>query len=102
MINYVTKRLYLSLRSMNNDTEDLIQYRRMLFSIAYNKLGTIVDAEDMVQETYASWLQSDKSHVVNTRFYLMRIISNKCITHLNNIRKDREAYTGTWLPDPKV
>jgi len=87
---------------MNNDREDLIQYRKMLFSIAYNMLGTISDAEDMMQETYASWLESDKSHVVNTRFYLIRIITNKCITHLNNIRKDREAYTGTWLPEPLV
>jgi RNA polymerase sigma-70 factor (ECF subfamily) len=85
-----------------NDREDLIQYKKMLFSIAYNMLGTVSDAEDMVQETYTSWLESDKSHVVNAKFYLIRIVTNKCITHLNNIRKDREAYTGTWLPEPLV
>ena len=86
--------------SMTIDKEDPIQYKKMLFSIAYNMLGTIADAEDMVQETYASWLESDKSHVANARFYLIRTISNKCITHLNNTRRLRETYKGTWLPEP--
>ncbi len=71
-----------------------------MFSIAYNMLGTIADAEDMVQETYASWLEKDKSHVENTKFYLIRMISNKCISHLNKLKQQREAYKGTWLPEP--
>lgn len=74
----------------------------MLFSIAYNMLGTIADAEDMVQETYVSWLNSDKSHVENVRFYLIRTISNKCITRLRKLKLEREAYKGTWLPEPLV
>ena len=74
----------------------------MLFSIAYNMLGTIADAEDMVQETYIGWLGSDKSHVENARFYLIRTISNKCITHLKKLKQHRELYTGTWLPEPLV
>ena len=72
----------------------------MLFSIAYNMLGTISDAEDMVQESFVSWLNSDKSHVENIKFYLIRTVSNKCITHLKKIKEQREAYTGIWLPEP--
>jgi len=72
----------------------------MLFSIAYNMLGTISDAEDMVQETFISWLNSDKSHVENIKFYLIRTVSNKCITHLKKIKEQREAYNGIWLPEP--
>jgi RNA polymerase sigma-70 factor (ECF subfamily) len=72
----------------------------MLFAIAYNMLGSIADAEDMVQETYASWLESDKSYVLNPKFYLIRTVSNKCISHLKKLKQQRETYKGTWLPDP--
>lgn len=72
----------------------------MLFSIAYNMLGTTTDAEDMVQETYVNWLNTNKSHVENIKFYLIRTISNKCITHLRKLKKERETYKGTWLPEP--
>lgn len=72
----------------------------MLFAIAYNMLGTTADAEDMVQETYVNWLNTHKSHVENIKFYLIRTISNKCITHLKKLKKERETYKGTWLPEP--
>ncbi|WP_262247148.1 sigma-70 family RNA polymerase sigma factor [Parapedobacter soli] len=80
--------------------EEIDQYRGMLFSIAYNMLGMVSDAEDMVQETYASWMESDKSHVKNVKFYLIRTISNKCISHLRKLKKERVNYIGTWLPEP--
>lgn len=86
----------------NHDQQDISQFRTMLFSIAYNMLGTIADAEDMVQETYVSWLKSDKSHVENVRFYLIRTLSNKCISRLRKLKLEREAYKGTWLPEPLV
>lgn len=72
----------------------------MLFSIAYNMLGTTTDAEDMVQETYINWLNTNKSHVENIKFYLIRTVSNKCINHLKKLKKERETYKGTWLPEP--
>jgi len=87
---------------MDSTKEDIDQYRSMLFSIAYNMLGIIADAEDMVQETYISWLDSDKSHVENARFYLIRTISNKCISHLKKLKQQRDIYTGIWLPEPLV
>jgi RNA polymerase sigma-70 factor (ECF subfamily) len=85
---------------MKQGKSNIDEFRPMLFSIAYNMLGTVADAEDMVQETYFSWLNSDKSHVENTKFYLIRTVSNKCITYLKNLKKEREAYEGTWLPEP--
>lgn len=81
-------------------TEEVHRYRRMLFSIAYNMLGSIADAEDMVQETYASWFQKDRSTIKEPRHYLIRTVSNKCITHLKISQKQRELYKGTWLPEP--
>lgn len=85
---------------MKEESEAINPYRTMLFSIAYNMLGTLADAEDMVQETYASWLASDKSHVQSVKFYLIRTVSNKCITHLRKLKQERAAYIGTWLPEP--
>lgn len=79
---------------------EISQFRPLLFSIAYNMLGSVADAEDMVQETYASWLKNDKAHVKNPKFYLTRSISNKCLTFLKRIKQEREAYAGTWLPEP--
>lgn len=85
---------------MEQKYHDINEFRPMLFSIAYNMLGASSDAEDMVQETYVSWLHADRSHVENIKFYLIRTISNKCITHLKKLKKQREAYLGTWLPEP--
>lgn len=85
---------------MTEEKQNIDEFRPMLFSIAYNMLGTVADAEDMVQETYISWLSSDKSHVENIKFYLIRTVSNKCITYLKKLKKEREAYKGTWLPEP--
>jgi RNA polymerase sigma-70 factor (ECF subfamily) len=65
-------------------------------------LGSIADAEDMVQETFLSWMNSDKSHVENPKFYLIRAITNKCISHLRKLKQERETYTGVWLPEPVV
>lgn len=81
---------------------DINQYRPVLFSIAYNMLGSIADAEDMVQETFLSWLNSDKSHVENPKFYLIRAVCNKCINRLKELKRERETYTGVWLPEPVV
>lgn len=81
---------------------DAVEYRRLLFTIAYNMVGSIGDAEDIVQETFAYWYSHDQSHVDNPRQYLIKAVSNRCINHLKQIQRTRKAYTGTWLPEPLV
>ena len=77
------------------------QYRGLLFSVAYRMLGTIVDAEDMLQETFLRWLQSgDEEQIRSPRAFLVTIISRLCINQLQSARSQREEYVGQWLPEP--
>jgi RNA polymerase sigma-70 factor, ECF subfamily len=76
------------------------QYRGLLFSIAYRMLGTIADAEDMLQETFIRWHQSADQNVRSPRAFLVTIISRLCLNHLQSARVQREEYVGEWLPEP--
>jgi RNA polymerase sigma-70 factor, ECF subfamily len=76
------------------------QHRGLLFSIAYRMLGTIADAEDMLQETFIRWHQSADQNVRSPRAFLVTIISRLCLNHLQSARVQREEYVGEWLPEP--
>jgi RNA polymerase sigma-70 factor, ECF subfamily len=76
------------------------QYRPLLFAIAYRMLGTVTDAEDMVQETFLRWQQTAETTVKSTKTYLSTIITRLCIDRLRSARVQREQYVGTWLPEP--
>jgi RNA polymerase sigma-70 factor, ECF subfamily len=76
------------------------QYRGLLFSIAYRMLGTIADAEDMLQETFIRWHQSAEQDIRSPRGFLVTIISRLCMNHLQSARVQREEYVGQWLPEP--
>ena len=78
------------------------QYRGLLFSIAYRMLGTVADAEDMLQETFLRWLQAADEEVRSPRALLVTIISRLCINQLRSARAKREEYVGEWLPEPLV
>src|SRR5271156_2307515 len=78
------------------------QYRGLLFSVAYRMLGSVSDAEDMLQETFIRWQQSPEEEVRSPRAYLGTIISRLCINHLQSARVQREEYVGEWLPEPIV
>ena len=78
------------------------QHRGLLFSIAYRMLGSIADAEDMLQETFIRWQQAGQEDVRSPRAFLVTIISRLCITHLQSARAQREEYVGQWLPEPLV
>jgi RNA polymerase sigma-70 factor (ECF subfamily) len=80
--------------------ELFLDYKALLFSTAYNMLGSVQDAEDMVQETYLKWMELQGDSVTYVKAYLVRIIVNKCINYLESSRKTREEYIGTWLPEP--
>jgi RNA polymerase sigma-70 factor (ECF subfamily) len=78
------------------------QYRSLLFSIAYRMLGSVGDAEDMLQETFIRWQQSTEANIESPRAFLVTIISRLCINHLQSARVKREEYVGEWLPEPIV
>jgi RNA polymerase sigma-70 factor, ECF subfamily len=78
------------------------QYRSLLFSIAYRMLGSVADAEDMLQETYIRWQQTSEDHIRSPRSFLVTITSRLCINQLQSARAQREEYVGEWLPEPIV
>jgi RNA polymerase sigma-70 factor (ECF subfamily) len=79
---------------------DFDSYRPLLFSIAYRMLGTAMDAEDMVQETYIRAQAVDLTTIENARAYLCTIITRLCLDQLKAARSQREQYIGMWLPEP--
>ncbi len=86
---------------MNKD-EKFLEYRSLLFSISYDMLGSIQDAEDAVQETYLKWISADTLNISHPKAFMVKIITNSCINYLKTARKKREAYTGLWLPEPII
>jgi RNA polymerase sigma-70 factor, ECF subfamily len=77
------------------------QYRSLLFAIAYRMLGSVTEAEDIVQEAWIRW-QSTDSIVQSPKAFLSSVVTRLCIDHLRSARVKREQYTGTWLPEPLI
>lgn len=75
------------------------QYRSLLFAIAYRMLGSVTEAEDIVQEAWIRW-QSTESIVQSPKAFLSSVVTRLCIDYLRSARVKREQYTGTWLPEP--
>jgi RNA polymerase sigma-70 factor, ECF subfamily len=80
--------------------EEFSQYRSLLFSIGYRMLGSVADAEDMLQETFIRGQKSSDEEIQSPRAFLVTIISRLCINHLQSARVQREEYVGQWLPEP--
>lgn len=78
------------------------QYRGLLFSVAYRMLGSVADAEDMLQETFLRWQQARDEEIRSPRAFLVTIVSRLCINQLQSARARREEYVGEWLPEPIV
>jgi RNA polymerase sigma-70 factor (ECF subfamily) len=83
-------------------TAEFEAQRAYVFSIAYRLLGTVSDAEDMVQETYLRWRLAPDEHIRSTRAYLATIVVRLCMDQLRSARAKREVYVGPWLPEPLV
>lgn len=77
------------------------QHRSLLFAIAYRMLGSVSDAEDIVQEVWIRWQNTD-STVQSPKAFLSKIVTRLCIDHLRSTRVKREHYVGAWLPEPLV
>lgn len=76
--------------------------RPYLCKIAYNMTGETAEAEDIVQDVFAQWLQRENAAVENAKAYLARMTVNASIDRLNRLKAERELYTGPWLPEPYI
>ncbi|MPY94045.1 MAG: RNA polymerase sigma-70 factor [Acidimicrobiia bacterium] len=82
-------------------TEDAFtRHRSLLFTVAYEMLGSASDAEDVVQETWLRWADVDKAAVRDPRAYLVRIVTRQALNRLRSLARRREDYIGEWLPEP--
>ncbi|MBP1996221.1 RNA polymerase sigma factor SigJ [Paenibacillus eucommiae] len=78
-------------------------YKTPLFSLAYRMLGSVMDAEDIVQEAFLSYdLLPNANAIQNERAYLYKIVTNRCLDLLRSSAKKREMYVGPWLPEPLI
>ncbi|MER7751802.1 RNA polymerase sigma-70 factor [Kitasatospora sp. NPDC097643] len=75
-------------------------HRRLLFDTAYRMLGSVADAEDVLQDAWLTWSRADRSAVRHPKAYLVRTVSNLSLNRLTSARATREAYVGPWLPEP--
>jgi RNA polymerase sigma-70 factor (ECF subfamily) len=80
--------------------EAFARQRSLLFTVAYEILGSASDAEDIVQETWLRWSDVDHAAVRDPRAYLVRIVTRQALNRLRSLARRREDYVGEWLPEP--
>ena len=81
-------------------TDAFVTHRNLLFTIAYEILGSAADAEDVLQETWMRWVGVDLDEVRNERAYLVRIATRQALSRLRSLGRRKESYVGPWLPEP--
>ncbi|NGN66143.1 RNA polymerase sigma-70 factor [Streptomyces sp. A7024] len=87
-------------RTMDPATAAFVSHRNLLFTVAYEMLGSAADAEDVLQETWLRWSGVDLDEVRDQRAYLVRITTRQSLTRLRTLGRRKEAYFGPWLPEP--
>ncbi|MFD9699999.1 RNA polymerase sigma-70 factor [Lentzea sp. NPDC059081] len=81
-------------------TDSFVSHRNLLFTIAYEMLGSAADAEDVLQETWLKWADVEHDVVENHRAYLVRVVTRQALTRLRTLGRRKESYVGSWLPEP--
>ena len=81
-------------------TEAFLAHRNLLFTVAYEMLGSAADAEDVLQETWLRWAGVDLDTVRDQRAYLVRITTRQALSRLRTLGRRKESYVGPWLPEP--
>ncbi|MEU4573511.1 RNA polymerase sigma-70 factor [Nonomuraea sp. NPDC023979] len=81
-------------------TEVFVAHRNLLFTVAYEMLGSAADAEDVLQETWLRWVDVDLDSVREQRAYLVRIVTRQALDRLRALGRRKESYVGPWLPEP--
>ncbi len=92
--------VHFNMRLKMNKTDVFNAHRNLLFSIAYRMTGSVMDAEDMVQDTWLKWDAVDLKDVARPKAFLTTMISRSCIDYLRSARLKRTDYVGPWLPEP--
>ena len=85
---------------MDSATEAFVAHRNLLFTVAYEMLGSATDAEDVLQETWLRWAAVDLETVREPRAYLVRITTRQALNKLRSLGRRKESYVGSWLPEP--
>jgi len=80
--------------------DPFVAHRSLLFTVAYEMLGSAADAEDVVQESWLRWADVDHSQVHDPRAYLIRVVTRQALNRLRTLSRRREEYVGEWLPEP--
>jgi RNA polymerase sigma-70 factor (TIGR02957 family) len=80
--------------------DPFVTHRGLLFTVAYEMLGSATDAEDVVQETWLRWAGVDRTEVRDSRAYLVRIVTRQALNRLRTVSRRWAAYVGEWLPEP--
>lgn len=80
--------------------DPFVTHHSLLFTVAYELLGSAADAEDVVQETWLRWADVDHEEVREPRAYLVRIVTRQALNRLRTLARRKEDYVGEWLPEP--
>lgn len=75
-----------------NHSQTIALYQPLLYAIALRMVGSLQDAEDIVQDTFVKWLTIDHEKIENTKAYLVRTVTNNCLNHLNSFKKKKNEY----------
>jgi RNA polymerase sigma-70 factor (ECF subfamily) len=91
---------------MSTPADPFVTHRGLLFTVAYEMLGSTADAEDVLQESWLRWsarnAKDDQEEVRDPRAYLVRIVTRQSLNRLRTLQRQRESYVGPWLPEPLV
>ncbi|MEV0028987.1 RNA polymerase sigma-70 factor [Nocardia sp. NPDC050793] len=82
--------------------DPFVEHRRLLFGTAYHMLGSVADAEDILQDAWLKWHVMDQDSVEHPKSYLVRTVTNLALNRLTSARATRETYIGPWLPEPLI
>ncbi|MFB8176316.1 RNA polymerase sigma-70 factor [Streptomyces sp. NPDC055966] len=80
--------------------DPFVAHRSLLFTVAYEILGSAADAEDVLQESWLRWAGADRAEVRDPRSYLVRTVTRQSLNRLRTLARRREEYVGEWLPEP--
>src|SRR5215470_13339327 len=86
--------------TVDTATQAFLAHRNLLFTVAYEMLGSAADAEDVLQETWLRWAGVDLAVVRDQRAYLVRITTRQALSRLRALGRRKESYVGPWLPEP--